>query len=62
MNPFLGWRAIRMCIENPELFMTQLRAILKAAFGHDIRIMFPMVISDKELRCARKMMNKLRMN
>jgi phosphotransferase system enzyme I (PtsI) len=58
MNPFLGWRAIRMCIENPELFMTQLRAILRAAVGHDIRIMFPMVISVEELRCARKMLEQ----
>ncbi len=53
MNPFLGWRAIRMCLEDTPLFQTQLRAILRAAVGHDIRIMFPMIISLDELLCAR---------
>ena len=57
MNPFLGWRAIRMCLENEDIFKTQLRAILRAANGHDIRIMFPMVISVEELRCAREMLD-----
>ena len=53
MNPFLGWRAIRMCLEETSLFQTQLRAILRAAVGHNIRIMFPMIIDLDELRCAR---------
>ncbi len=53
MNPFLGWRAIRMCMDDTGLFKTQLRAILRAAVGHDIRIMFPMIISLDELLCAR---------
>jgi phosphotransferase system enzyme I (PtsI) len=53
MNPFLGWRAIRMCMDDTGLFKTQLRAILRAALGHDIRIMFPMIISLDELLCAR---------
>jgi len=53
MNPFLGWRAIRMCLDETGLFNTQLRAILRAAVGHDIRIMFPMIISLDELLCAR---------
>ncbi len=53
MNPFLGWRAIRMCMDDTGLFKTQLRAILRSAVGHDIRIMFPMIISLDELLCAR---------
>ena len=51
-NPFLGYRAIRMCLEETEMFKTQLRAILRAsAFGY-IRIMYPMMISVEELQAA----------
>ena len=53
MNPFLGWRAIRISLDEPELFKTQLRAILRAAVGHQARIMFPMVSDLDELRHAR---------
>lgn len=53
MNPFLGWRAIRISLDEPELFKTQLRAILRAAVGHRARIMFPMVSDLDELRRAR---------
>lgn len=53
MNPFLGWRAIRICLEEPDLFKTQLRALLRAATGHNIRIMFPMIIGMDELLSAR---------
>jgi phosphotransferase system enzyme I (PtsI) len=53
MNPFLGWRAIRISLDEPELFKTQLRAILRAAVGHHARIMFPMVSDLDELRRAR---------
>jgi phosphotransferase system enzyme I (PtsI) len=53
MNPFLGWRAIRISLDEPELFKTQLRAILRAAVGHQARIMFPMVSDFDELRRAR---------
>lgn len=52
-NPFLGWRAIRICLDMPEIFQTQIRAILRAsAYGH-VRIMFPMMISLEELRDAK---------
>lgn len=52
-NPFLGWRAIRISLDMPEMFQEQLRAILRAsAFGH-VRIMFPMLISLEELRAAK---------
>jgi len=59
MNPFLGWRAIRMCMDDSGLFKTQLRAILRAAVGHDIRIMFPMIISLDELLCARGLITQV---
>ncbi|GJQ34872.1 MAG: phosphoenolpyruvate-protein phosphotransferase [Anaerolineaceae bacterium] len=53
LNPFLGWRAIRISLDEPELFKTQIRAILRAATGHRARIMFPMVSDLDELRRAR---------
>lgn len=49
-NPFLGYRAIRMCLAEQEIFKTQLRAILRASVYGNIRIMFPMMISVEELR------------
>ena len=53
-NPFLGWRAIRVCLELKELFATQLRAILRASghSGTDVRIMFPMIATLDELQQA----------
>lgn len=57
-NPFLGWRAIRISLDLPEMFEEQLRAILRAsAFGH-VRIMFPMLISLEELRQAKEIVEK----
>ncbi len=51
LNPFLGWRAIRFCLDRPEILHTQLRAILRASAYGKIRIMFPMVTSlDEVLR------------
>ena len=58
MNPFLGWRAIRISLDEIDLFKTQLRAILRAAVGHDIRIMFPMISGLDELLAARKSSNR----
>jgi phosphotransferase system enzyme I (PtsI) len=43
INPFLGWRAIRFCLANPGFFKTQIRAILRAAAGRRISMMYPMV-------------------
>lgn len=52
-NPFLGWRAIRVCLDEPELFRTQLRAILRASAHGDIRIMVPLVNDVEEMRQVR---------
>lgn len=52
-NPFLGWRAIRVCLDEPELFRTQLRAILRASAHGDIRIMVPLVNDVVEMRQVR---------
>jgi phosphotransferase system enzyme I (PtsI) len=60
MNPFLGWRAIRISLDEPELFKTQLRAILRAAVGHQARIMFPMVSDLDELRRARAIIESVK--
>ncbi|MBD2782475.1 phosphoenolpyruvate-protein phosphotransferase PtsI [Xenorhabdus szentirmaii] len=49
-NPFLGWRAIRICLDRKEILHSQLRAILKASAFGKLRIMFPMVISVEEIR------------
>jgi phosphotransferase system enzyme I (PtsI) len=57
-NPFLGWRAIRMCLDQPELFKTQLRALLRAAVHGDLRIMLPLVVSLDEVLAARKLLDE----
>ncbi len=52
-NPFLGYRAIRICLDRPALFLTQLRAILRASVFGKCRIMFPMIGGVEELRQAK---------
>jgi phosphotransferase system enzyme I (PtsI) len=52
-NPFLGWRAIRVCLDEPELFRTQLRALLRATAHGDVRMMLPLVNDVEEVRRVR---------
>lgn len=52
-NPFLGYRAIRICLDRQDLFRTQLRALLRASVAGNLQIMFPMISSVNELRLAK---------
>ncbi|MGI9314715.1 MAG: phosphoenolpyruvate--protein phosphotransferase [Luminiphilus sp.] len=55
-NPFLGWRGIRVTLDHPEIFLTQVRAMLKANEGlNNLRILLPMVTAIDELRSARQL-------
>ena len=58
MNPFLGWRAIRLCLQEQDLFRTQLRAILRASAFGDLKIMYPMVSGIDELDEANKLLKE----
>jgi phosphotransferase system enzyme I (PtsI) len=57
-NPFLGWRAIRMCLDEPELFRTQLRALLRAGLHGDVRIMLPLIVSEDEVCRTRALLEE----
>ena len=57
-NPFLGYRAIRICLNKTDLFLTQLRALLRAAKYGDLRIMFPMISSIEEIRNAKQVLQQ----
>ncbi|HEY7503102.1 MAG TPA: phosphoenolpyruvate--protein phosphotransferase [Gemmatimonadales bacterium] len=48
-NPFLGWRSIRVCLDEPEVFRPQVRAVLRAAAGRDIQLMLPLVTRVEEV-------------
>jgi phosphotransferase system enzyme I (PtsI) len=58
INPVLGLRAIRYCLKKPDIFKTQLRAILRAAAYGNVRIMFPMISAFFELRLAKRMLEE----
>jgi len=55
-NPFLGWRGIRLTLDNPRLMKTQLRAILRARTGGNFKLMFPMVTTLEEIRKAKELL------
>ncbi len=59
-NPAMGYRAIRICLSQPEIFRTQLRAILRASSFGNISIMFPMIISVKEVREAKRILEEVK--
>ncbi len=61
-NPFLGWRAIRISLDRPEVFAVQLRALWRASPGHDLRIMFPMIATPDELRAAKTALDRARLD
>jgi phosphotransferase system enzyme I (PtsI) len=58
MNPFLGWRAIRFCLAQPEVFRAQLRAILRASASGNIKMMYPMISGLDELMQANEHLEK----
>jgi phosphotransferase system enzyme I (PtsI) len=59
-NPFLGWRGVRVCLDEMDLFKTQLRAILQASAGYRVMIMFPMICSVDELRRCKEIVNSVK--
>ncbi|MFU0782009.1 MAG: Phosphoenolpyruvate-protein kinase (PTS system EI component in bacteria) [Thermoanaerobacterium thermosaccharolyticum] len=60
MNPFLGYRAIRLCLDEIEMFKTQLRALLRASAYGNILIMYPMISSVVEVRKANAILNEVK--
>ncbi|MCD5401886.1 phosphoenolpyruvate--protein phosphotransferase, partial [candidate division NPL-UPA2 bacterium] len=60
MNPFMGWRAIRFCLERPDIFKVQLRAILRASAHGNLKIMYPMISGIEELKRANLVLGEVR--
>lgn len=60
MNPFLGYRAIRLCLDRVDIFKTQLKAILRASIYGNLRIMFPMISSLTELKSAKEILEEVK--
>ena len=58
LNPFLGYRAIRICLDRTDLFIVQLKAILRAAMFGDLKIMFPMISGIQEIRAAKNILEE----
>ncbi len=58
-NPFLGWRAIRYCLKRPEVFKTQIRALLRASHYGNAKIMIPMIISKEEVLQSKKLIDEV---
>ena len=57
-NPAMGWRAIRLCLDRPGLLWLQLRALIRAAAGRELRVMLPMVTELEEVRKARVLIDR----
>jgi phosphotransferase system enzyme I (PtsI) len=57
-NPFLGWRSIRVCLDEPDVFRPQIRALLRAAAGRDLQLMLPLVTLVEEVRETRAMVEE----
>jgi phosphotransferase system enzyme I (PtsI) len=57
-NPFLGWRSIRVCLDNPEIFRTQIRAVLRAAADRRIQLMLPLIIREEEVTTSRSIVEE----
>jgi phosphotransferase system enzyme I (PtsI) len=57
-NPFLGWRAIRVCLDHPDMFRTQIRAALRARLEGDVRLMLPLVIGLDEVEACRSLVEQ----
>ncbi len=57
-NPFLGWRAIRVCLDQPEIFLAQLRALLRARVHGDVRILLPLIVTVDEVRATRRLLRQ----
>lgn len=62
MNPFLGLRGTRLANVRPEVFQTQLRALFRAGYGHNLKVMFPMVGSVDDLRAAMEHVKQARLD
>ena len=60
INPQLGWRAIRFCLERPDVFKAQLRAMLRASVHGNVQIMFPMISGLEELRRVKAVLDDVR--
>lgn len=62
MYPFLGWRAIRFCLARPDIFKTQLSAVLRASVHGNVRMMYPMITGPGELRQANAILTEVKQN
>jgi phosphotransferase system enzyme I (PtsI) len=60
MNPFLGYRAIRICLDQPKIFKTQLKALLRASVYGNLKLMYPMISSVEEVRAANDILNQVK--
>lgn len=62
MNPFLGYRAIRLCLDRKDIFKTQLRALIRASAFGKLAIMFPMIATVEEFKAAKSLYENCKKN